>query len=212
MKRLIGLVLTSVLLLSACSNDNQSTVDTTKEYEHIPYVSELTQEECFVCGENPNHPISSYWGEDNIGILNLNTFDILYIEINRQDDNGQLIEENAGYMQMHSISNGESYVHSSDNPDRGLSHVQIQGDIKTIDAKAIQSSLCQTCLDKINDMYFGDNPPMEYAVVNFSDKSIKPLIKNTTWFTFGNFDVDCDFKDNGNVNLLIHYCPPRYED
>ena len=116
MKRLIGLVLISVLLLSACSNNNQSTVDTTKEYEHIPYVSELTQEECFVCGENPNHPISSYWGEDNVGILNLNTFDILYIEINRYDDNGQLLEENAGYMQMHSISNGESYVHSSDNP------------------------------------------------------------------------------------------------
>ena len=66
--------------------------------------------------------------------------------------------------------------------------------------------------DKINDMYFGDNPPIEYAVVNFSDKSIRPLIKNTTWFTFGNFDVDCDFEENGNIDLLIHYCPPRYND
>lgn len=211
MKRLIGLVLVSVLLLSACSNNNQSTVDT-KDYEHIPYVSELSQEECFVCGENQNHPISSYWGEDNVGILNLNTFDVLHIEINRYDDNGQPIEESAGYMQMHSMKCGESYVHSSDNPDRGLSNIQIQGDRKPVDAKAIQSFLCQTCLDKINDMYFGDYPPEEYAVVNFSDKSIRPLIKNTTWFTFGNFDVDCDFKENGNINLLIHYCPPRYND
>ena len=145
-------------------------------------------------------------------LLNLNTFEVLYIEINRYDDNGQLIEETAGYMQMHSMSNGESYVHSSDNPDRGLSNIQIQGDRKPVDAKAIQSFLCQTCLDKINDMYFGDNPPEEYAVVNFSDKSIRPLIKNTTWFTFGNFDVDCDFEDNGNIDLLIHYCPPRYKD
>lgn len=211
MKRLIGLVLVSVLLLSACSNNYQSTVDT-KDYEHIPYVSEVAQEECFVCGENQNHPISSYWGEDNVGILNLNTFDVLYIEINRYDDNGQLIEETAGYMQMHSMNCGESYVHSSDNPDRGLSNIQIQGDRKPVDAKAIQSFLCQTCLDKINDMYFGDYPPEEYAVVNFSDKSIRPLIKNTTWFTFGNFDVDCDFEDNGNIDLLIHYCPPRYKD
>ena len=210
MRKLVGLILVFLLLLTACSNGEQPSVSK-KEYEHIPYVSELTQEECFVCGENPNHPTSSYWGKDNVGILNLNTFDVLYIEINRYDDNGQLIEETAGYMQMHSMSNGESYVHSSDNPDRGLSHIQIQGDRKPVDAKAIQSFLCQTCLDKINDMYFGDYPPEEYAVVNFSDKSIRPLIKNTTWFTFGNFDVDCDFEEDGDIDLLIHYCPPRYK-
>ena len=210
MRKLVGLILVFLLLLTACSNGEQPSVNK-KEYEHIPYVSELTQEECFVCGENPNHPISSYWGEDNVGILNLNTFEVLYIEINRYDDNGQLIEETAGYMQMHSMSNGESYVHSSDNPDRGLSNIQIQGERKPVDAKAIQSFLCQTCLDKINDMYFGDYPPEEYAVVNFSDKSIRPLIKNTTWFTFGNFDVDCDFEEDGDIDLLIHYCPPRYK-
>ena len=210
MRKLVGLILVFLLLLTACSNGEQPSISK-KEYEHIPYVSDLSQEECFVCGENPNHPISSYWGEDNVGILNLNTFEVLYIEINRYDDNGQLIEETAGYMQMHSMSNGESYVHSSDNPDRGLSNIQIQGDRKPIDAKAIQSFLCQTCLDKINDMYFGDYPPEEYAVVNFSDKSIRPLIKNTTWFTFGNFDVDCDFEEDGDIDLLIHYCPPRYK-
>ena len=209
MRKLVGLILVFLLLLTACSNGEQPSISK-KEYEHIPYVSDLSQEECFVCGENPNHPISSYWGEDNVGILNLNTFEVLYIEINRYDDNGQLIEETAGYMQMHSMRNGESYVHSSDNPDRGLSNIQIQGDRKPVDAKAIQSFLCQTCLDKINDMYFGDYPPEEYAVVNFSDKSIRPLIKNTTWFTFGNFDVDCDFEEDGDIDLLIHYCPPRY--
>ena len=210
MRKLVGLILVFLLLLTACSNGEQPSISK-KEYEHIPYVSDLSQEECFVCGENPNHPISSYWGEDNVGILNLNTFEVLYIEINRYDDNGQLIEETAGYMQMHSMSNGESYVHSSDNPDRGLSNIQIQGERKPVDTKAIQSFLCQTCLDKINDMYFGDYPPEEYAVVNFSDKSIRPLIKNTTWFTFGNFDVDCDFEEDGDIDLLIHYCPPRYK-
>ena len=210
MRKLVGLILVFLLLLTACSNGEQPSISK-KEYEHIPYVSDLSQEECFVCGENPNHPTSSYWGEDNVGILNLNTFEVLYIEINRYDDNGQLIEETAGYMQMHSMSNGESYVHSSDNPDRGLSNIQIQGERKPVDTKAIQSFLCQTCLDKINDMYFGDYPPEEYAVVNFSDKSIRPLIKNTTWFTFGNFDVDCDFEEDGDIDLLIHYCPPRYK-
>lgn len=211
MRRLVGFILVYLLLLTGCSNGAQSSADE-KEYEHIPYISALSQEDCFVCGEESDYPISSYWGEDNVGILNLNTFDVLHININRYDDNGQLIEESAGYMQMHSMKCGESSVHSSDDPDRGLSHIQIQGKRKPVDAKKIQSFLCQTCLDKINDMYFGDNPPEEYAVINFSDKSIRPLIESTTWFTFGNFDVDCDFKDNGNIDLLIHYCPPRYEN
>ena len=211
MRKLVGLILVFLLLLTACSNGEQQSVSK-KEYEHIPYVSELTQEECFVCGENPNHPISSYWGKDNVGILNLNTFDVLYIEINRYDDNGQLIEETAGYMQMHSMNCGESYVHASTDSDRGYAHVQIQGKRKTIDTEAIQSFLCQICLDTINDRYFGDNPPEEYAIVNFSEKTIRPLIQNTTWFISENYGVDCEFNENGNIDLLIHYCPPRYEN
>lgn len=67
------------------------------EYEHIDYVSNVTQEECFVCGTNNGY---SYWGEDNVGIVNLNTVELLHLEINRYDDHGKLIEEPAGYMSV----------------------------------------------------------------------------------------------------------------
>ena len=30
------------------------------------------------------------------------------------------------------------------------------------------------------------------------------------WFSAGDYGVDCEFKDDGKIDLLIHYCPSRY--
>ena len=42
-------------------------------YIHIDYVSRITSEDCFLCGGDGAQP----WGEDNVGILDLNTFELL---------------------------------------------------------------------------------------------------------------------------------------
>lgn len=103
-------------------------------------------------------------------------------------------------------------VYATTDPDRGYAHVRISGANGAIDTASIQSHLCQTCLDEINGMYFGDYPPEAYAIVNFTDKTIRPLIQNTTFFGSGNYGVDCEFKDDGgDIDLLIFYCPPRYQ-
>lgn len=210
MKRILCLIFMSLLFLTACSNDTRSTTDT-KKYVHTPYVSSITQEECFVCGENGNAIVSSYWGEDNVAIVNLNTFEVLRIEINRYE-NGKLLEKKAGYMQSGGMHGEDTHVSAMTDPDRGYSHVQITGTKQPIDAKAIQSHLCQTCLDTINELHFGEFAPEEYAIISFSEKTIRPLIQNTTWFISGDFGIDCEFKENGNIDLLIHYCPVRYAD
>ena len=82
---------------------NPAQEQTPKEYDHIDYVSNITQEECFVCGTGSDTSASSYWGEDNVGIVNLNTFELLYLEINRYDEHGNLIEEPAGFMSSNSL-------------------------------------------------------------------------------------------------------------
>lgn len=87
-----ALIMLVAIIIAARISDAQE--QTPKEYEHIDYVSNITQEECFVCGANSGY---TYWGEDNVGIVNLNTFELLYLEINRYDDHGNLIEEPAGY-------------------------------------------------------------------------------------------------------------------
>ena len=92
----------SVLLLSACSDSDSGEK---KEYEHTPYVSTISKEDCFICGEHlcDTHfsPLFlAYSGENNVGIVNLNTFDIMRIEINRYDEQGNLVEKKAGYADL----------------------------------------------------------------------------------------------------------------
>ena len=184
-----------------------------KEYEHIDFVSTITQEDCFVCGTGSDFPASSYWGEDNVAIVNLNTFEVLRLEINRYGDNGKLIEETAGYMQTSSLidNKNESYAHAYTFPDNGYANVNLTGVQYAIDRDAIQGHLCKSCLDSINELWFGEDPPAEYGILNFEDRTIRPLITCITGFGMGNFHVDCDFEDGGKIDLLIFYCPPRYQ-
>ena len=208
MKRIICTTIALMLLLTACAAPATSEPAST-EYVHTPYVSTITAEECFICNESKATPTGLYWGEDNVGLLDLNTFEVLRIEINRYE-NGKLIETPSGFMQTTGMNSGG--VYATTDPDRGYAHVRISGANGAIDTASIQSHLCQTCLDEINGMYFGDYPPEAYAIVNFTDKTIRPLIQNTTFFGSGNYGVDCEFKDDGgDIDLLIFYCPPRYQ-
>ena len=59
-----------------------------KDYEHIDNISNIAAEECYVCGKNGDSLASAYWGEDNVGLINLNNFDLLYLGINRYGDGG----------------------------------------------------------------------------------------------------------------------------
>lgn len=206
MKRIICTIIALMLLLTACAAPATSEPAST-EYVHTPYVSAITADDCFICG---NAQSNLHWGEDNVVILNLNSLELLYIEINRYE-NGEQITTPAGVLQTNGITCGKSSAHATTDPDRGYSHVQIKGELQPIDAAAIQSHLCQTCLDKINSMYFGDYPPIEYAIVNFADTTIRPLVQNTTFFGSGNYAIDCEFKESGEVDLLIFFCPPRFK-
>ena len=132
------------------------------------------------------------------------------IEINRYDDHGQLIEEVAGYMQSSNLVGEDTNAYVMAFPDNGYAHVQISGVQYEIDRKIVQKHLCQTCLDTINDMWFSGNAPAEYAIVNFAERTMQPLLASHPWFSAGGFGVDCEFKTDGKIDLLIHYCPSRY--
>lgn len=178
------------------------------EYVHIDFVSAITQDECFVCSEQ-----GPYWGEDNVGIVDLNTFELLHLPINRYGDHGKLIEEPAGVMLSDGLMNQETetYVHANIFPDNAYASVDMTGVQYAIDRDSVQGRLCQTCLDSINNLWFTTQPPAEYAVVSFEDRTIQPLLNAHPWFSAGNYGIDCEFKEDGAIDLLVHYCPNRYE-
>lgn len=187
---------------------NKHSTNLTEEYEHIDFVSSITSTDCFVCSEQ-----GPYWGEDNVGIVDLNTFELLYLPINRYGDHGELIEEPAGVMISDSMTDQETetYVHANIFPDNAFAKVDMTGVQYSIDRKSIQNHLCQTCLDTINTMWFTTQPPAEYAIISFENQTIQPLLNAHPWFSAGNYGIDCEFKDSGEIDLLIHYCPSRYE-
>ena len=184
-----------------------------KEYEHLDYVSIITEAECYVCGDGSDFIVSAHWGEDNVGIVNLNTFEMMRLEINRYDEHGELIEETAGYMTSIGLNDKEAdtYAHAYVFPDNAYATLQITGVQYDIDRDLIQNKLCQTCLDSINSLWFTTQPPAEYAVISFEDKTIQPLLNAHPWFSAGNYGIDCEFKENGAIDLLVHFCPNRYK-
>lgn len=93
-----------------------------------------------------------------MGIVNLNTFELLYLEINRYDEHGNLIEEPAGFMSSNSLidKERENYVHAYSHPDHAYANVQLSGVQYAIDRDSVQDHLCQTCLDSINSLWFTD--------------------------------------------------------
>lgn len=208
----IGGALTMLVAIVIAANISATSKQEPEEYEHIDYVSSITEAECYVCGDGGDYTVSAYWGEDNVGIVNLNTFEMMRLEINRYGDHGELLEEQAGYMSSVGISDeeAESYANAYCFPDNAYASLQITGVQYAVDRDSVQNHLCQTCLDSINDLWFTDQPPAEYAVISFEDRTIRPLLNSNPWFASGNFGVDCEFKSDGAIDLLIHYCPNRY--
>ena len=180
------------------------------EYVHVDFESAITAEACFLCGEHKGSLGPSTWKPNNIGILNLNTFDILYVEINRYDDNGELVTSPAGIFSIEGMSSGNGRVNSNLNVDNGYVSISISGVEYSIDAAVAGSKLCQECLDSMNVKIRYGGTPAEYAVVNYKDRTIHPLVTSTVSFGTGDYLIDCQFKGNDEIRLLAAFLPSRY--
>ncbi len=173
------------------------------EYEHVDYLSAIDRADCYLCG--------TQWSEDNVAILDLNTFQMHRLEINRYADDGEPVTTLAGYFQTGIMETENGWLSSMTVPDRGYASVQIRDVAYAINRDSVENHLCQSCLDIINKMWFGGNPPAEFAVLHLAAAAFRPLIKNSTGFQMGDYFVDCDCRENGNIDLLIAYLPVRFE-
>ena len=202
-----------VLFLIVCSAGLiQRQRPSARSYEHPAFVSLIQQAQCLLCGDNPDHLILKYLGQDNLGLINVNTFDIQVIEINRYDDVGQLIEQATGCLSTGGGILGESSCYARTDIDRGISHIDISLSGSTVNPELIGKRLCQACLDRFAGYYYGSDHPTEVAVINFSTREIHPLIETYTWFISGSYSVYCDFDTRNRIRLAVSYSPPRYSE
>lgn len=176
------------------------------------YRSQISSEECFLCGDHSKTDHSAYWGQDNVGLVHLNTFDILPLHINRYGDSGDLIQQEFGIMESCGLYRDNTYANSMVHPDRGYASIEITKVKYVIDQTSVQTHLCEECIQALNCVYWSDEAPPEFAIVNFSEKTIRPLDRSLTWFFSGNFGINCEYEENGDINLLIAYLPPRWDE
>ncbi len=181
------------------------------EYEHVDFISAIDQADCYLCGTPSDPQAPAYWSEDNIAILDLNTFKLHRLEINRYGDKGEPITTLAGYLQTGMMETETGWLNSMTFPDHGYASVQIPNVVYSINRDSVESHLCQSCLDAINNMSFSGDPPAEFAVLHLATAEFRPLIKHATGFQMNDYYVDCEFKEDGNIHLLIMYCPLRFD-
>ncbi len=220
MKKLILFFFCIVLVLSGCSNTQtqNSESNVADEKEEIVYTSKIQKSECALCSKGGKTLLPAYAGQNNVGIICINTFDISPVSINRYDDFGNLIEEPAGHMTMNHNSFGENRMRTSTttHPDRGYADVDVSfSDDKTVDQKAIEKLLCQDCLTTIMEDSWEE--PYGIGIINFETLEARLFEENITAFTFGDYYIDIDRREDKEnpehieLDLLIFYCPPRCE-
>ena len=207
------MVLTLMLVLAGCGMKQSASSN------DVTYYSDISSEDCYLCGGGIEDLIPSfYWGQNNLALISLNTFEIMPIEINRYDRLTRgLIEEYAGaisYGGGRSTDGGFSASLLLEY-DRGYADgsVDFLND-ETLDVDKAASFLCTDCLNEILPREI--NQCFGVGAIHLDTKEIRLFEKKFGGFGLEDFYIDCDLMeqkkdDSARMDLLIFYCPIRYE-
>lgn len=116
--------------------------------EPKPVQSQLTDKSrCWMCGNDDQSLIGMYRGKDDLGVLCLNDWYVLAMDIRNLDENGNPVSVCGMSMGMTSTGEDGCTLHTEKNPNRGISQVTIDyGKKKDFDSQTVQKHLCQNCL------------------------------------------------------------------
>lgn len=191
----------------------------TEAPEAIKQYSDLPAEDCQLCGHGKGTLLPAYRGQDNVGIISLNTFILSPIEINPYDDNGNPSIRPSRGSSTHIRSNGEDCYtsYTSENQWRGYANATITfKKDEFLDIEKAEAFLCNDCFCDIMEECWGDEP-YGVGIINFKTGEIRLLEKRITAFTFNDYYIDCNLRErreedsSDEMDLLIFYCPERYE-
>lgn len=197
--------------------ETESLTENTREVNLPRYHSDTTSEDCFLCKEKKEMPLSMYCGQKNLGIIDINTMDLSPILINHYSDSGELVEEpvSGSTTQITHTGRGGFVFSVTPNVNRGYAngHLSIKND-KKLDMEMASGYLCSDCLNRIMINCRRDDPS-GVGVINFSTGEIRLFEEKITAFTFGDYYISCNGRDRygsewRELDILVFYCPERY--
>lgn len=178
----------------------------------------VPKEECFLCGGGLDHVYWECLGQNNVGLISLNSFDLLPVEINRYDSNGEIIGENVGYtkVQRYSVQDDGFSVYMTVSPDRGVGEAIIAlNDDKELKLEKTAHYLCtdhfRELTTKLRDDSYG------LGIIDLYGAKIYPMNDNIISFLAGDYYIYCDqktdnrSKENQDMKIIIAFTPPRYD-
>ncbi len=209
-KFLTSLLALLMIALSGCGLKQDGSA-----FQENVYFSSTSAADCYLCGGGIESLIPEYWGQNNVALISLNTFDIKPIEINRYD-NGHLIEEYAGVISFGgggSVNGGFS-AHLMLEYDRGYATGSLNfRDDEILDAGKAASFLCSDCLNGIIPKETGQC--FGVGAIDLATKKVRLFEESLGGFSLGDFYIDCNLKERRTgephqMDVLIFYCPVRY--
>lgn len=223
-----------VLTVAVCGcsqaeeNDNltQETVEeqTSEEKENdeeslIELHSNITKDECGVCGRRSDSLMPYYHKFDSVGILFLNTGDIGDTRVRTYTDDGTEIFR-SGHSTLLTNHSESGYRYSVDsNSDRGIATMDITYD-STVkpDFDFISNWMCQDCIDLLADaweeeMLWTDcskDELLPFVFIDFQTYEMQSLGSYIRSFTIRDYYVRVDHAEE-EIELLVFYAPTRDE-
>lgn len=184
-------------------------------WKETNFYSEIAEENCIICKTR-----KMYINEDNLGIIFLNDGTVNHIGINKYDDHGKLVESKDTFSQMliTPADSGETGIRIDTNRDRGYSNVDIDlGDNTELDMDKVRENCCEQCIEQILDDYYSEQP-YDILVLNCKTGDTKLITSSIMSFTLDDYYISCEQrtkngeKEISEVDLLIFYCPERYNN
>jgi len=176
-------------------------------------ISLISKEECVLC----NGIGAEHLGEDNLGILFLESGELVYVGINRYDSNGQPVDKAAGFMSIDTMHTKDgSKTALTVNSDRGYARAGItQASDKGFYRKGSVWQVCSDCVG-VEGKDFDALNAYGIAIISFQDGEVTIPDKKVRGFLQGNYYVSLSTyeEENGETTLevVMLYCPERIMD
>jgi len=213
----VGMVLSALVFIgmAGCGQKQEDVPDYRAEAEAL-YQTCAAKEDCYLCGNNSTLDWK-HLGEKNVGIVSLNTFQMLPVSINRYDDAGMLIEENTGCMESHRfVSEGNGFcTNLTIVADRGIADAQLSfNNDQRLRLESTAQLLCEDHFGELVADLYGN--PYGVGIVDLESAKLFPFKENVIAFQAGDYYIHCDLEEadrEGNplkMSVYAVYTPLRY--
>ena len=208
MKKIMILSVMILLILTGCNT--QVPQSASVEQEEPKPISTVSAKNCYLCGDGAKD--NPYWGQNNVGIISLNTFEFMPVEINRYDEDGTWNMDEAGYMSSHGFQddNNGFFAHVFEFPDSGRASGSVTlNEDRVLDTEKAAAFLCQDCLDTVLSDHY--HPSTGVGVINFETRELHPLEEHMGGVSLGNYYIDLDWKepdetpDDRDIDIQIFF-------